>query len=32
MIVTVTMNPTIDISYLLDHLKLDTVNRTSQVT
>ena len=32
MIVTVTMNPSIDISYLLDHLKLDTVNRTSQVT
>lgn len=31
-IVTVTMNPSIDISYLLDHLKLDTVNRTSQVT
>lgn len=31
-IVTVTMNPSIDISYLLDHLNLDTVNRTSQVT
>ncbi|MGG5370083.1 tagatose-6-phosphate kinase [Enterococcus sp. AZ196] len=32
MIVTVTMNPSIDISYPLDRLKMDTVNRTDQVT
>ena len=32
MIVTVTMNPSIDISYPLDRLKIDTVNRTDQVT
>lgn len=32
MIVTVTMNPSIDISYPLDTLRLDTVNRTDQVT
>ena len=27
MILTVTMNPSIDISYPLDELKIDTVNR-----
>lgn len=32
MIVTVTLNPSIDISYPLDRLKLDTVNRVEQVT
>lgn len=32
MIVTVTMNPSIDISYPLDTLMLDTVNRTDRVT
>ena len=32
MIVTVTMNPSIDISYPLEKLKLDTVNRTDQVS
>ena len=32
MIVTVTMNPSIDISYPLEQLKLDTVNRTDQVS
>lgn len=32
MIVTVTMNPSIDISYPLETLKLDTVNRTNQVS
>ncbi len=32
MIVTVTMNPSIDISYPLERLNIDTVNRTSQVT
>ncbi|COB49102.1 tagatose-6-phosphate kinase [Streptococcus pneumoniae] len=28
MILTVTMNPSIDISYPLDELKIDTVNRS----
>ena len=32
MIVTVTMNPSIDISYPLATLKIDTVNRTNKVT
>ena len=32
MIVTVTMNPSIDISYPLEKMKLDTVNRTDQVS
>lgn len=32
MIVTVTMNPSIDISYSLDRLNINTVNRTNQVT
>lgn len=32
MIVTVTMNPSIDISYPLETLKINTVNRTNQVT
>lgn len=32
MILTVTMNPSIDISYPIDHLKLDTVNRVSSVS
>lgn len=32
MIVTVTMNPSIDISYPLSSLAIDTVNRTDQVT
>lgn len=32
MIVTVTLNPSIDISYPLDNLKLDTVNRAPQVS
>lgn len=32
MIVTVTLNPSIDISYPLDSLKIDTVNRVPQVT
>lgn len=32
MIVTVTMNPSIDISYPLETLKIDTVNRTNQVS
>lgn len=32
MIVTITMNPSIDISYPLDALKIDTVNRTDLVT
>ncbi len=27
MILTVTLNPSIDVSYPLDHLKIDTVNR-----
>ena len=31
MILTVTLNPSIDISYPLDELKLDTVNRVSDV-
>ena len=32
MILTVTMNPSIDISYPLDELKIDTVNRVLDVT
>ena len=32
MILTVTMNPSIDISYPLDELKIDTVNRVVDVT
>lgn len=32
MILTVTMNPSVDISYPLDTLKLDTVNRVSTVS
>ncbi|MGT2802379.1 tagatose-6-phosphate kinase [Streptococcus henryi] len=32
MILTVTMNPSVDISYPLDALKLDTVNRVSTVS
>ena len=32
MILTVTMNPSIDISYSLDELKIDTVNRVVDVT
>lgn len=32
MILTVTMNPSIDISYPLDELKIDTVNRVVEVT
>ncbi|KXT72417.1 Tagatose-6-phosphate kinase [Streptococcus sp. DD10] len=32
MILTVTMNPSIDISYPLDELKIDTVNRVGDVT
>ncbi len=32
MIVTVTMNPSIDISYPLASLNVDTVNRTDQVS
>lgn len=31
MILTVTLNPSIDISYPLDDLKLDTVNRVTEV-
>ena len=31
MILTVTMNPSIDISYPLDVLQLDTVNRVAEV-
>ena len=31
MILTVTLNPSIDISYPLDELKLDTVNRVSDI-
>ena len=31
MILTVTLNPSIDISYPLDELTLDTVNRASEV-
>lgn len=31
MILTVTLNPSIDISYPLDELTLDTVNRVSEV-
>lgn len=32
MILTVTMNPSIDISYSLEELKIDTVNRVSEVS
>lgn len=32
MFLTVTMNPSIDISYPLEHLKIDTVNRVSDVS
>lgn len=32
MILTITMNPSIDISYPLDHLQIDDVNRVSQVS
>lgn len=32
MILTVTMNPSVDISYPMEHLKLDTVNRVSSVS
>ena len=32
MILTVTMNPSIDISYPLNELKIDTVNRVVDVT
>ena len=31
MILTVTMNPSIDISYPLDELKIDTVNRVVEL-
>lgn len=31
MILTVTLNPSIDISYFVDHFQLDTVNRTAGV-
>ena len=31
MILTVTMNPSIDISYPFDELKIDTVNRVADV-
>ena len=32
MILTVTMNPSIDISYPLEELKIDTVNRVAEVS
>ena len=32
MILTVTMNPSIDISYPLEEFKLDTVNRVAEVS
>ncbi|MDD6416410.1 MAG: tagatose-6-phosphate kinase, partial [Lactobacillus porci] len=32
MILTVTMNPSIDISYPLEHLKIDDVNRVDKVS
>lgn len=32
MILTVTMNPSIDISYPLDVFKMDTVNRVAEVS
>ncbi|MGL4695637.1 hexose kinase [Enterococcus larvae] len=32
MLLTVTLNPSIDISYFIDSFQLDTVNRTNQVT
>ncbi|MFD0898543.1 hexose kinase [Loigolactobacillus binensis] len=32
MILTVTMNPSIDVSYPLNHLKIDDVNRTTEVS
>lgn len=31
MILTVTLNPSIDVSYPLEHLKIDTVNRVKTV-
>lgn len=30
MILTITMNPSVDISYPLEHFKLDTVNRVAK--
>lgn len=32
MLLTVTMNPSVDISYRLDHLTIDNVNRTNEVS
>lgn len=32
MILTVTLNPSVDISYKMDHLKLDTVNRVVDIS
>ena len=32
MILTVTLNPSVDISYFVDQFQLDTVNRTGQIT
>ena len=32
MILTVTMNPSIDISYPLEELKIDTVNRVAEAS
>lgn len=32
MILTVTMNPSVDISYPIEHLKIDTVNRVASVS
>ena len=32
MILTVTMNPSIDVSYPLEQLNIDTVNRLSKVS
>lgn len=31
MILTVTLNPSIDVSYPLEHLDIDTINRTTDV-
>lgn len=31
MILTVTLNPSIDVSYPLEHLAIDTINRTTDV-
>ncbi|WP_334330502.1 hexose kinase [Companilactobacillus sp. HBUAS59699] len=31
-VLTITMNPSVDISYPLDHLKIDTVNRVKEVS